>query len=474
MTLPAEQRANTPIKPYRVAERATLSKLILISTPDDLRSPASAAIIKEAFIKRGIEFRMNVFDGSKEWRIREWDDEKGWNGHWEWKEYRVDDHEGWLIIEIEEKCFYRAGKNGEIRKHLRLTKERLNNFIAHLCRNYRYDPVMDFMGDLDKQWDGKKRIETCLIDLFWAEDSEVNRYAGKAIWLGPVQRVFEPGCKLDEVIILKGVGGCGKTSFFREMPPNPDWYNGSISIRMSNKRFVEAMRSKLILEFSELKGMTQKDLDHIKAMITSQSDHIREAYRRDAKTIYRRCAFFGTTDKDDFLPHDPGNENRRFVVSELRRDPIKNGVKGGRLVENWMEKNRLQCWAEAVYMYKNGERANLPRDLKLPVALINKALVWKTDRVQEFIVSNMLREAMLAPVAHETRMQQGISLNSLCRLYEIFTGKNISYVDEQNISRDFANAGWDRKQRKQPFGRSNTFRVPEDWEFEIDTTEKPM
>ena len=92
---------------------------------------------------------------------------------------------------------------------------------------------------------------------------------------------------------------------------------------------------------------------------------MRLAYDRRPTSLPRRCAFVGSSNDPHCLPADPSG-NSRFVAITL---------KGGSNVEEFLDQRvdidsrdepstvREQLWAEALYRYENGERANLPREL---------------------------------------------------------------------------------------------------------------
>ena len=64
----------------------------------------------------------------------------------------------------------------------------------------------------------------------------------------------------------------------------------------------------------------------------------------------RRFVMVGTTNNESDLPNDPSG-NRRFVPV-----PLAHGTN----VEAFMSENRAQLWAEALHLYRAGERASLP------------------------------------------------------------------------------------------------------------------
>ena len=83
----------------------------------------------------------------------------------------------------------------------------------------------------------KSRVSTrLLIDLFGAEDTERNRWAGRYIPIGAIQRTFDPGCKLDEILVLVGEQGSGKSTYVRQIPPRGGLLFGWIELQRKRPR----------------------------------------------------------------------------------------------------------------------------------------------------------------------------------------------------------------------------------------------
>ena len=176
------------------------------------------------------------------------------------------------------------------------------------------DPFYDWLMELP-EWDGTERLDTLLIDLFAAKDDKFTRWAGRYLPLAAIQRLYDPGCKLDEMPVLYGAQGVGKSAFPLALLGNGEFFRDSLNLSGSDKEQIEAMIGGVIIEIAELTGIRRAHTDHLKAFLSRQADYVRLAYRYDPIRIPRRCVFFGTTDRDDVLPNDPAG-NRRFVVIE--------------------------------------------------------------------------------------------------------------------------------------------------------------
>ena len=222
--------------------------------------------------------------------------------------------------------------------------------------HYReHDPFLDYLEKLP-EWDGVPRLNETLCNMFKAAWSPLVEWASQFIFLGAVQRTYEPGCKLDEIPVLIGPQGIGKSALLREaVPPDiPDLHGDGLRWDAPIKEQVEAVLGRLIVEVGEMAGRRRADIEQVKGFITRQDDgHVRLAYARSPESLPRRFILVATTNDESDLPNDPTG-NRRFVPIVLR-----DGVN----VEAWMAEVREQLWAEALHLYREGRRANLPREL---------------------------------------------------------------------------------------------------------------
>ena len=194
--------------------------------------------------------------------------------------------------------------------------------------------------------------------------------------LGPIQRGFKPGSKLDEMPVLWGAQGIGKSALLRALlpPEQVSWFCDSLNFTSDTKTRAETLQGRVIVEVSEMTGARQADLENLKTFISQQDDGtVRFAYRRDPETMLRRCILAGTSNNEFMLPNDPTGL-RRFV-------PIKlNNPKHA--TESYIAEQREQLWAEALFRYRKGERAGLPFELRAEASKV-AARHRSTDEIVE-------------------------------------------------------------------------------------------
>ena len=227
------------------------------------------------------------------------------------------------------------------------------------------DPLLQIYESLE--WDGVDRIDHALHELFDAEDTDLNRWAWRALFLALVARTYAPGCKYDVVVILAGDQGIGKSALAQALPHNPEWFTDNYKLKMSEQRQVEAIAGNAIVEIAEMAQIRKIEVEDVKSVVSRQVDRIRPAYGRGVVALKRNGIFVGTANDtgSGILPEDPSGSDR-WVVLEL------NGSKCA--VEPYLRNWRDDLFAEAVAKYKSEEwrlTARLPRELKGSQAEIN-------------------------------------------------------------------------------------------------------
>ena len=236
---------------------------------------------------------------------------------------------------------------------------------AHLCSRER-DPFLDWLNDRPA-WDEYPRLDTYLDELFSAGNSPLVRWAGQFLFLGPVHRAYSPGAKLDEMPVLVGAQGIGKSALLLNLfpPEHAGWVNDGLHLAADPKVRAEALLGRVVVEAGEMAGSNRADLESLKAFVSRQDDGgIRLAFRRNPEPAPRRCIIVGTSNRLDVLPNDPTG-NRRFVPITLK--PASQAVEG------YLAEHRDQLWAEALYRHSVPLSPALPRGLMPHAAVAAEA-----------------------------------------------------------------------------------------------------
>lgn len=106
---------------------------------------------------------------------------------------------------------------------------------------------------------------------------------------------------------------------------------------------------------AELSGLRKADIESIKHFISKQEDTFRPAYARTPECYPRQCVFVATTNENAFL-RDPSG-NRRFMPVDVHNVKLLDNP----ALMDLLEDDELidQFWAEAVHLYRRGEKLYL-------------------------------------------------------------------------------------------------------------------
>lgn len=230
------------------------------------------------------------------------------------------------------------------------------NGVKHLAFKNAFHPVRDYLDGLE--WDGTKRLDTLLPRYLGADDTPVNRAIGKAWMAAAVRRVRKPGVKFDNILVLQGEQGAGKSTFFRLLASDA-WFNDNLDIGASSKEVIEELSDAWIVEHAELSAMANRDVERVKQFASKQVDRARTAFERTAKSVPRQFVCGATVNQGKFLRDDTGN--RRFWIAEVKQ-----------LDEAALNVDRDQLWAEAAHLEAEGEPINIPAELWAEVAELNE------------------------------------------------------------------------------------------------------
>lgn len=231
-------------------------------------------------------------------------------------------------------------------KHFEMPIEKITNALVELGERNRYHPIREYLDSL--HWDGTPRLDQWLINTCKADDTAYTRAVGSKYLMAAVARVYQPGIKFDNVLVLEGEENIGKSTVFRIL--SGKWFCDSIDLTQKDKEIVEKMSGYWFLEVAEMFGISDSRQEWIKSFLSRQSDVQRLSYQRRAETFHRQSVFCGSSNKLSYLFGDDGN--RRFW-------PIKCES----IDANWLRENRDQLFAEACVRWRKGEELFLNKEL---------------------------------------------------------------------------------------------------------------
>lgn len=185
-------------------------------------------------------------------------------------------------------------------------------------------------------------------------------------WIvGTAKRAMEPGIAFDGCLTMQGPAGCGKTSLFREMLPEPfQTRTGEMLGNIKNpQKFVEGIIKKTILCFDELSVLDAPKVREVfKQLLSSRFIDVRLPWRRDPARFSLRNSFAATTNKKKFIK-DPSLSRRLWVIELNNKSKINF---------DYFNKVKTQLWQEAVYLAQHNEPHLLTTEEQIAVENYNK------------------------------------------------------------------------------------------------------
>ncbi|WP_219712026.1 VapE domain-containing protein, partial [Clostridioides difficile] len=82
-----------------------------------------------------------------------------------------------------------------------------------------------------------------------AEDNHYTRTIIRKVLVAAVARVFNPGIKFDNMMVLSGPQGMGKSTFIKKL--GGDWYSDSLTT-VQGKEAYEQLQGVWLLEMGEM------------------------------------------------------------------------------------------------------------------------------------------------------------------------------------------------------------------------------
>lgn len=235
-------------------------------------------------------------------------------------------------------------------------KSDIQEALERRCEANKYDPVADYLDRVEKQWDGQERLETFFQTYFGAADTALNRKLGATQLIAAVRRVRQPGFPYDIIPVLSGKvnggEGLGKSKALCALA-GPENFTDQKFLGVKDQQSQELTQGKWIYELCELEGMTEGQIERMKAQVSRTADRGRPAYGRYSVEQPRTCVFFGTTNEEEYLK---GDFNRRWVPVNVTKADVEGIIR-----------DRDQLWGEAATwesaMAEMGTTLELPEDV---------------------------------------------------------------------------------------------------------------
>jgi predicted P-loop ATPase len=258
-------------------------------------------------------------------------------------------------------------------KNYGLTSEKkIMSAMSIIANENRYHPIRDYLNRL--KWDGVERIRFALHRYLGADTSDFTYECLKLFMLGAIKRVFYPGSKFEMMLCLVGGQGAGKSTFFRFLAVNDEWFSDDLK-KLDDENVYRKLEGHWIIEMSEMIATANaRSIEEIKSFISRQKETYKVPYETYPADRPRQCVFGGTTNKQDFLPKDRTG-NRRFLPVRVHAEEAE-----AHLLDD-EESSRAyidQMWAEAMEIFRSGKYS-----LKLPKKIADHLKEYQLDFMQE-------------------------------------------------------------------------------------------
>jgi hypothetical protein len=358
------------------------------------------------------------------------------------------------LRDIKETDYNKVAKWLNVNGFSTLAKQIVIDAVAELCEDNLISPVRNYLENLsfDPASD-EPQLSLWMQRYLGVLTDGDNRKdyveaVSRLVLIQAVARALDPGCQADTVPILEGKQGVGKSTALRILH-STEWFADALP-PMGTKDASDFLRGKWGIELPELAFQKKAELETQKAFISRRVERFRPAYGREEICYERRCVFWGTTNRADYMKDETGN--RRFL-------PIK--VESVDLVG--LKANRDKLWAEAVYYYKRGEKWHLDSSL----------LPYASDQARDRFEDDPWGEVINDKLKRATE----ISIHgAFQRCFPDVSDVSISQQMSRRMSYCLQQAGWEKSgkftsgsQRNQTrFVRENTEDASEDAHEELD------
>ncbi len=282
-----------------------------------------------------------------------------------------------------------------------------------------FHPVRDYLSGL--AWDQTPRLEKWLSTYLGAVDSDYTRAVGRRWLIAAVARVFSPGCKADNVLILEAAQGKKKSTALKALAGR--WFTDELDAIGSKDAAVQ-LQGVWIVELAELDALGRAEISRTKAFISKSFDRFRPPYGRRAIRFDRQCVFAGTVNHDDYLKDETGN--RRFWPVRCGPDELDVAA---------LDRDRDQLWAEAVVSLRRGDPWWLETN-----ALVQQAGDEQGNRFNADVWEPLVAEFVLdKPTVTVGQVLAGLAVDV----------PRQGQVESNRVARCLKALGWNRAQRRE-------------------------
>ena len=233
----------------------------------------------------------------------------------------------------------------ETKYDLTTTIQHTNHVCNIIANKHRYHPIKEYIEQTT--WDGIHRIKSIFTDFLGATDNIYTQHVAIISFVGAVARIYNAGIKFDTCTVFVGKQGIGKSKFLGKIAVKAEWFTDGVTT-FDGKDFYESIQGKWIIELGEGTAFQKSIKERTKQALSSTIDYYRKPYGHNPEERPRQCVFFGSTNNYDFLKDETGD--RRYYPIDV------NISKATKSIDTDLTSEYIaQLWAEALYLYSNGQ-----------------------------------------------------------------------------------------------------------------------
>lgn len=222
----------------------------------------------------------------------------------------------------------------------------LYDAVEASARQHSYNPIVDYMNECKKNWDGKHRLDDFFPTFLGAERSNTTNLITRLWFMGGVAKAYYPKAKFDYVLDLVGGQGAGKTTLLHRSAPLGLYTDQFTSF--TDKDDLANMKDAFIVNDDEMDASNKSGFAEVKKFITLQTFKYRKPYGRATEEYAKHFIIARTTNEKAHLRDRSGDrrfmtilvnqkKQEKFPYTDLNEDYIK------------------QIWGEAVHLYEASE-----------------------------------------------------------------------------------------------------------------------
>jgi predicted P-loop ATPase len=175
------------------------------------------------------------------------------------------------------------------------------------------NPIKEYFQGLPK-WDGKDHLKT-FTDCFDTDDAKWFYDMMKKNLVRTIKCAFEADYENRYLFIFVGGQQSGKTKAIQFLNPFYEdrgygKYHNHNPIKMGEKDAIIQSSKCFFWNIDEFEVLRGKEISHLKSIISQGNTTIRPAYGKHEIDIIRRCTYFASTNRSQFLSDD---ENTRYL-----------------------------------------------------------------------------------------------------------------------------------------------------------------